>query len=57
MESDLLVCHDYHEDEEDLLVSVMALRNRLSKTERNLENLGEELFRYMYTQGELHVID
>nr|XP_056699981.1 coiled-coil domain-containing protein 18 [Euleptes europaea] len=44
MESNTSVCHDYHEDEEDLLASVMSLRSQLRKTERNLENLGEELF-------------
>ncbi|XP_054837612.1 coiled-coil domain-containing protein 18 [Eublepharis macularius] len=57
MESNLSACHDYHEDEENLLASVMALRNQLRKTERNLENLGEELFSsdsYDYSDQSIH---
>lgn len=47
MESNLWIYHKKDDDEELLLANVEALRNQLRKTERNLQNLGEELSRYV----------
>ncbi|CAI5776679.1 Coiled-coil domain containing 18 [Podarcis lilfordi] len=44
MERNLWTSHDHNTDEEDLFANVVSLRSRLKKTERNLQDLGEELY-------------
>nr|XP_060629969.1 coiled-coil domain-containing protein 18 isoform X1 [Anolis sagrei ordinatus] len=43
MEPNVRTSRDHGDNEEYLLANVVALRKRLRKTERNLQNLGEEL--------------
>ncbi|KAH0618385.1 hypothetical protein JD844_017527 [Phrynosoma platyrhinos] len=50
MDTNIWISHDCHDDEEYLLANVVALRKQLRKTERNLQNLGEELYREKFAR-------
>nr|XP_033771883.1 coiled-coil domain-containing protein 18 isoform X2 [Geotrypetes seraphini] len=45
MEYELPVHHKEDDEEGNLMISVLAIRNQLKKTERSLQSLGEELYR------------
>lgn len=47
MESNFWTGHKNEDEEEFLLANVVALRSQLKETERSLQNLGEELSRYV----------
>ncbi|KAG6934255.1 coiled-coil domain containing 18, partial [Chelydra serpentina] len=54
MESNLWIYNKKDDDEELLLANVEALRNQLRKTERNLQNLGEELSSTSSSEQSVH---
>lgn len=46
MEPNSWASSDQQEDVEDLLANIVALRGHLKKTEKTLQDLGEQLYRY-----------
>ncbi|KAM3841783.1 coiled-coil domain-containing protein 18 [Vipera latastei] len=57
MEPNLWASSDQQEDVEDLLANVVALRGHLKKTEKNLQDLGEQLYSNNSHNSELGVHD
>ncbi|XP_015675726.1 coiled-coil domain-containing protein 18 [Protobothrops mucrosquamatus] len=57
MEPNLWASSDQQEDVEDLLANIVALRGHLKKTEKNLQDLGEQLYSNNSHNSELGVYD
>ncbi|KAM6454742.1 coiled-coil domain-containing protein 18 isoform 2-T5 [Liasis olivaceus] len=57
MEPNLWASSDHHEDVEDLLANIVAIRSHLKKTERTLEDLGEQLYSNNSHNSDLSVHD